>query len=282
MNASALTKLWTALGSILAYYSANAWLHDRNAGLLFDVLLIDERRVPNAYFSIIIVGTLLILTCKVGAAYAKLQPHANWAGRIPVVFVDSLMFDTRAARLYQAAVLFAFVVLPAGCLLHMCNQLYKYGALFPDVKVARATSEACLSGMQSSQNGECVPEPFRLKGAGILAAAIHVRPDYCIMEWHDGYPGLLRRFDAQVAGKMMPGTDTNQDLPEHNACRDSPKLNWTGGVTWIALASPLALACSVIFAFAAIGLLFFRLIGGTSPNAEAQRTLSEAASEEKR
>lgn len=253
MDASTLAKLWTALGAILAYYSANAWLQDRGAGLLFKALLIDNRLVPNAYFSVIIIGLLLTVTSILGVAYARLHPSANWAGRVPIVFVKRLDFDSRAARTYQAAILFAFVVLPATCLVHMCNQLYKYGALFPDATVTRATSDACPSGVQFSRTKACAPEAFRLKGSGMLAAAIHTGPERCIMAWHGGYRGLLDRFAAQGAATKAARTESKEDLPTHNACRDNDKLSWTGGVTWVPIVSPLVMvslamlaACSVL------------------------------------
>jgi hypothetical protein len=118
MNAKQLGKLWTALCGFLLYYAMDSWLVTQGGKGIFGAHLVSEDRVPVAMLAIPICSVLLMVGALVGRDYARMIDGTDWAARIPVVGFESLDMSKTDARIFQAAVIFAFTVLPIGALIH--------------------------------------------------------------------------------------------------------------------------------------------------------------------
>ena len=70
MDKAALNKLWTVIGTVLLFFTLNAWVHSQGGGFLFNAIHLDDRLVPNAYFAIIIGGAMIGILCLIGTRYA--------------------------------------------------------------------------------------------------------------------------------------------------------------------------------------------------------------------
>jgi hypothetical protein len=133
MDERALRQLWSILGAVTAYYSLSAWLHSQGGGALFSAAFVDDRKVPNAYFSIIIVGVLVTLLCLIGARYAQLK-RSNGVGaglaRLPVSVIEAVDTKKLDGRLFQTFFVITFILIPLGSTIHFWDKLTTNGHVF--------------------------------------------------------------------------------------------------------------------------------------------------------
>ena len=118
MSPAHLKKLWTVVGTILVFYSVNAWLVSQGVHSVFEVALLDSRRRFESLFAIPVCGVLLILVCHIGLAHARAVSAGSWHARIPVVWLDDLDMGTLNGKLYQAFFAVVFLLVPGAALIH--------------------------------------------------------------------------------------------------------------------------------------------------------------------
>ena len=226
MDKKALGKLWTIVGSITAYYVLAAWIHSQGGGVLFRASFVDSREVPNAYFSIIIGGTLVALLCLIGGRYALLR-RAEGAGgglaRLPVSVVDEV--DTRRwdGWSYQAFFLVVFVLIPLAGNIHFWDKMLSYGHVF-----SHPNKTTAMDATESPLNTE------------LFSKRVLFGQD------------KIDRF-------CIAHRDSNAARPDGNPCGDVKDQPRRGGPDWLPIWSPLLLALSTLAAWASAFWFAFAL-----------------------
>jgi len=115
--------LWTAIGTILVFYTLNAWIATQGGQPLFDVNLIEARAELSGFFAIPLCAALLALLSEIGLRYARRsEDAARWHDRMPVVGLTGLNTASREGRAYQCFFLFAFILVPILGLVHFLNK----------------------------------------------------------------------------------------------------------------------------------------------------------------
>lgn len=201
MTQAALTKLWTAVGAVLAFLTIDTWLLTQGGTSLFDAPVLDDREVPAAYFASLVIGALLALVCNIGRLFAKRSPEDRWYARLPVVWLDDLDAMSKEGRRYQIFFLAAFVVLPALSLAHFNDKVLGSGRVVSTVTKADPKVVSLFY----------IPPLSEILTFGIFRNA------YCLGQDLDD-------FANNSDGRAAP-------------CRRTP--NWPGGVTWFPIVSPL-------------------------------------------
>jgi len=118
------SKLWTAIGAVLLFYSLNTWLVGIGANPILGVKLPITQPVASAIPGIIVTGSLLTLLCLVGLAHARTARSKSWHARLPVVWLDDVDTETRAGLAYQWVFVFLYLVLPNAALVYFANELW--------------------------------------------------------------------------------------------------------------------------------------------------------------
>lgn len=118
MKQEQLAKLWFGTGLVLLYYTLNSWIVSQGGEEIFGAHLIVLSRVPAAMIAIPVCTTLLLVSSLVGRLYARRCEESRWHQRIPVVGFRRIETGSPEGRLYQAAALFLFSVLPVIALAH--------------------------------------------------------------------------------------------------------------------------------------------------------------------
>ena len=117
MTQEQLSKLWSAIGALLLYYTLNSYLATQGAEPVFPAPLLTKAREPIAIFAILIGAPLLFLVASVGRVFASRAAGPS-LGRIPVLWFDKIDSDSPEGRWYQRLALTAFTMLPALSFLH--------------------------------------------------------------------------------------------------------------------------------------------------------------------
>jgi hypothetical protein len=212
----ALTGIWTTVALYLVTYTVNAFLHDRGGPLPFKRVLFDERHVPNDYYSIIAVGSVLFVLCVIGLYYARLQgPPGVGVKGIPVVGLKSLDLPPDLFVKYQFFFYVIFIVLPAASLLQFWGQLVTDGRLFHDAQIAAGSPPV---------------EGISLNSVQGLIKALTLPPGsgrICLVTSNDAY-----RFQA-AAGSVNTATGS--------PCSKKDMKGWDAGIEFVPLISPLLL-----------------------------------------
>jgi hypothetical protein len=244
MNARALSKLWTVLGSVLLFYTLNAWLQSQGGGLLFKVAILDEREVPNAYFSIIICGTLLTVLCLIGSEFARISAGLSRFGRWPVVELEELDFGDRSARVYQVFFLLIFVAVPLGAIVHFWDEMISHGAVFRKdiVVLAPASGEGGAARLVLEVGGDA-DAPVKFKPIASIGGPVPPGKTLCLASWQGGNEGLSTLLYARALADegRVPSARV-----AHDPCRDSEQPKWYGGVTWLPVLSPVLLLTTTL------------------------------------
>jgi hypothetical protein len=270
-----LQKLWSAVGAILLFYSLNALSQDRGGALLFKLVLLDERKAPNAYFSIIVIGVLLTLLAAIGRLYVKQSLGQPAFGRWPVVWLSELDTAKTTGKLYQAFFLAIFIAIPLFCLAHFWKEMTSDGALYwKDTFTVEVSREQALAGALSAMSlqrgvGAKTPDE-RILLNSMYSIAIAAKPGehWCIADNQGGNHAFLGgaiRFRLIEEAKTF---DVDPVRIGHGPCKDTAKKTWLGGVTWVPVVSPALLfglsATSVAALIAFLGALFSTPKAGAS------------------
>jgi hypothetical protein len=123
MSPAQLRKLWTVVGTILVFYSLNAWLVSQGVNSIFKVALVDSRPRFESLFAIPACSVLLILLCHIGLAYARAVSADFWHARMPVVWLDDLDTGTLNGKLYQGFFAVVFLLVPGAALIHFLQKV---------------------------------------------------------------------------------------------------------------------------------------------------------------
>lgn len=125
MSKEQLEKAWAFLAIIILFYALNTWLSSQGAETIFNVKLLNPKRVPGAYFGILVCAPLLILLCWVGILYQRRHHRGSkWSG-IPPLGIGHLDVSKIEAKIFLALQLALFVVVPALSLLHFAGIVNK-------------------------------------------------------------------------------------------------------------------------------------------------------------
>ena len=224
MDKKALGRLWTIIGSV--NYVLAAWIHGQGGGVLFGATFVDDRQVPNAYFSIIIGGTLTALICLIGARHAQLK-RAEGArpglGRMPVSVVEDADAQSWDGFVYQAFFLVVFVLIPLAGNIHFWDKLVSNGHVFSHPRTTVAATDSPLRTELFSKR---------------------------VLFGQDG----INRF-------CIAHADSTAALPAGNPCEEVKDQPQRGGPDWLPIWSPLLLALPTLSAWAAALWFAFALFG---------------------
>lgn len=266
-----LNKLWTAIGLALAFYMFNAWSASRGGALLFKMVLLDERKVPNAYFSIIVIGLLSALASMIGRLYA-LQSNAapTRFDRWPVIGLTDLDMRAPAAKAYQSFFLILILILPLASLIHFWRIVIDDGALFWKKEVVLSLERGAAAGGATGvdqlqrRNGSAPaygsPLVLPLHETGALPAALTIGGGYCIGEWQNGDQGLLDRVLIPKARAAAKGAAAETVEVDHDPCKDGADGAWRGGVEWVPILSPVALSLATMLASVAAAMFATEIV----------------------
>lgn len=232
MTLVSLRRLWTIVGAFLAAYTINAFLNDRGAKMAFKVALVDDRHVPNAFFSIIIIGLTLSVLTFIGRLHARQVQDVTGLARLPVVALDDVDPKTKIGSLYQLFFFVLFVLIPALSLLQFWGQLITHGRVFSAESVKAA--DPAVPGIEL-RSAEGIWQVLRLP--------LNSRR-LCLVTSDDAY-----HFSA--SGK--PG-----DPSSGSPCSATDMTGWSGGSDFLPIFSPLI----VIVATAAgwVGVLMLAIL----------------------
>jgi hypothetical protein len=117
MTPQQIGKVWTVISAFLLYYALNTWIVTQGGNEIFGAKLIVGHRIPAAMMGIPICSVLLVMSSLVGKIHAE-RTGPRWHDRIPVLGFDSINTGSGEGKLYQAAVIVLFSVLPAASLIH--------------------------------------------------------------------------------------------------------------------------------------------------------------------
>jgi hypothetical protein len=123
MSPKDYSKIWGFIGKYLVAVTLATWATVQGAPGLFGINAADKYSLIAALFGIVICAPLLVVMGYVGAQYAKSIDHKTWAGRIPVVGLSEIDFRSRDGKLFQGFFLIAYVLVPAGGLVHFVRTL---------------------------------------------------------------------------------------------------------------------------------------------------------------
>lgn len=230
MNDKNLNKLWNVTALFLVGYTGNAFLQDRRGTLLFKEHLVDNRHVPNDYFSIIVVGVILGLISTIGVSYSRRVANKRNQSGMPVVYLEPEDRLDLPMRAYQGFCFFAFVVVPFLALFQFWGQLTAHGRLFEDVQVR--------------PNDPPVPG-HPLNTLDGIETALTLLPNgkrFCLVTSDDAY-----RFSGEPGKSGSP-------------CSDSDMKGWSGGIDFIPIFSPTVLILSTAFGWLGAVYLSYSLL----------------------
>jgi hypothetical protein len=123
MSPTQLKRLWAVIGTILVFYSLNAWLVSQGVNSIFKVTLLDSRPRFESLFAIPVCSVLLILLCHIGLVHARVGRAKVWHARLPVVGLDDLDTGTLTGKLYQAFFAVVFLLVPVAGLIHFLQKV---------------------------------------------------------------------------------------------------------------------------------------------------------------
>lgn len=221
--------------------------------MLFKVAMIDEREVPNAYFSIIICGVLLTVLAIIGRAYARKSVSLPRFARWPVVGLEDLDFSSWSARIYQSFFLLVFVVVPLAAVIHFWDELTKYGAIFRKDIVVVGADRGDVPVLELQKGGLASP-PLKLDSIWSIWGPMPEGRHLCLASWQGGNEGLRQLLSAKAEIARNTSVPT---VVAHDPCKDSDSPRWQGGVTWVPVVSPLLLVFSTVFGLVAVGRLMW-------------------------
>lgn len=118
MNTAHYQKLWNLIALLLFFYSVNTHLSSQGAEAIFNIKLLDDRRVPGATYGYFICSALLILLLRIGSAYAILCDSSIWQARIPTLLFDDLDHSKSSAKQFQLLSIFGVLVFPLISIIH--------------------------------------------------------------------------------------------------------------------------------------------------------------------
>jgi hypothetical protein len=166
MTRAHLNKLFGALGLILVVISVNTWLASQGVSPILSIPLLSQERPAMAFLGLALVNLLLGLVAAVGLLHAR-RYGDTWSSRTPVVWLDGLDVSSVEGRLFQAAVLVIFILVPIASALHFADIVWTSKLCELGSKTAPVfVSQSWFSGIEGAtnqirlvadlgQNGEC-------------------------------------------------------------------------------------------------------------------------------
>jgi len=112
MSPAQLGKVWLVISALLLYYALNSWIVAQGGNEIFGAKLVVSNKAPAVMIAIPICAILLVLSSLIGRLFA-LRGGTRWHERIPVVGFDKIDTASREGRIYQAAMMLVFSLLPA-------------------------------------------------------------------------------------------------------------------------------------------------------------------------
>ena len=224
MTNANISRVWAVVGLFLLGYTINAFLHDRGAGAIVKQALLDDRHVPNDYYSIIIVGFTLGLLCIVGCVYQRRVLSQTNVNRLPIVGFRRPEMSDWKIRVYQWFFYIVLVVLPSLALLQFWGQMTSHGRLFEDIQIGQ--KDAPLEGQALNT--------FRglVKGFTTLPNGKRI----CLVTTDDVY-----RFSGEFQKSGSP-------------CSNSDMKGWSGGADFLPIISPALLVGATLIGW--LGALY--------------------------
>lgn len=121
MTQQHLVRLWQVVGLVCTLYALNAWLVGQGASAVFDLVLIEKRKVGAQLVALVVVALLLMLTAQIGIIHARRSHHIAWHARQPLVWLEGLDTGSVEGRCYQAFWLVLLVLIPLAALVYFTH-----------------------------------------------------------------------------------------------------------------------------------------------------------------
>lgn len=255
MTTTALARIFSYLGAVLALLAIGAWVNNRDGPAIFHYVRFDERMTVDAYNAIIAISVLLIIVASALGLYASRRP-GGWLHRIPVVrFSDKFPFigppDTQSEDIgrsglvaYQIATLILVLLIPAGALVHLNHWL-----LYDRGRVWNAAVE--------SVDGAPVIDTIPFLGPSVAGRAVLSSP-----QQNNGKADFRlvdRMEDIMTARRYADESRPKPERPPSEPCQGHPDK--CTGVTWCPLWSPLLLWMLTLVAWLCTAWALFMIFG---------------------
>ncbi|HEX4955413.1 MAG TPA: caspase family protein [Thermoanaerobaculia bacterium] len=129
-TARSLSRLWSRTGTFTLLFSLALWSATQGGPTQQGLSQIEGESL--AVYGLLLGGPCLFLVLHLTGLYAARIQRRGWAARLPVAFLEDLVFtDRNVGRQYQALFLVAFLLVPMAAQIHFLDRV-KEATIFED------------------------------------------------------------------------------------------------------------------------------------------------------